>query len=152
LNPSLAVILPVHNAQAGLARRVSEVLDLLPDLAPGFGLIIVDDGSTDQTEEIAHELTQKYPQVRLIRHANQSGMAVAVKTGYEQSCADIIIVHKGADVPVEPLEKMHARRSAERAFPLPKPWGVDPQLIRNLLQWGEELQQAQTRTAPPIHS
>ena len=92
LSESLSIILPVHNSQDSLARQVADILDILPDLTPNFDLLIVDDGSTDGTEEVARELAREYPQVNTVRHATQSGTAVAVQTGMKQTRGDVVFV------------------------------------------------------------
>ena len=66
---SLSVLLPVKNAQATLAATVQEILDVAADLSEQFELLIIDDGSSDATSEIATELTQNYPQVRAVCQA-----------------------------------------------------------------------------------
>ena len=53
---SVSVLLPVKDAQATLNDSVQETLDWLADHAAQFELLIIDDGSTDATSEIAHEL------------------------------------------------------------------------------------------------
>ena len=74
MNPSLSVILPLYNAEATLARQVGQLLDVLPDLATRFEILVVDDGSTDHTDEIAHDLRQQYPQLKIARSdASHSG-------------------------------------------------------------------------------
>ena len=65
---SLSVLLPVKDAQATLTASVHELLEVAADSSDRFELLIIDDGSTDATSEIAHELTYHYPQVGLIRH------------------------------------------------------------------------------------
>ena len=92
MNPSLSVILPVHNAQEKLARQVSDILDILPDLSSQFQVLIVDDASTDATEEIAHELARTYPQVQLVRHTDHGGTSAAVQTGFDSTSADVIYI------------------------------------------------------------
>ena len=65
---SLSVLLPVKNAQATLNSAVHEILDVMTDSGDRFEVLIIDDGSTDATSEVAHELTRHYPQIRLVRH------------------------------------------------------------------------------------
>ena len=72
---SLSIVLPVHNAQNTLACDVHLLLELLPDITPRFEILIVDDASSDHTEEIAHELSLQYPQVRVKRHLRRQGQS-----------------------------------------------------------------------------
>ena len=92
MNESISVIMPVRNAQLTLARQVSRFLEVLSDISSQFELLIVDDASTDSTEEVAHELTQTYPQIQFIRHPKQLGTRAAVRSGMNQASANIVLV------------------------------------------------------------
>ena len=50
---SLSVVVPVHNAERNLTQRIGRLLEVLPDLVAKFEVLIVDDGSADQTMEVA---------------------------------------------------------------------------------------------------
>lgn len=89
---SLSVLLPVKNAQATLAASVHETLDLLADSIERFELVIVDDGSTDATSEIAQELTSQYPQVRFLRHGVALGREAAIRTGLTRSRGEVVVM------------------------------------------------------------
>jgi glycosyltransferase involved in cell wall biosynthesis len=91
---SLSVLLPVKNAQATLASTVQEILDVAADLSEQFELLIIDDGSTDATSEIASDLTQNYPQVRSIRQGRSIGRQEAIRTGLKQSQGDVVLLHE----------------------------------------------------------
>jgi glycosyltransferase involved in cell wall biosynthesis len=92
LERSLTVLLPVRNAQATLADHVAEILDVVGDLARRFEVVIIDDGSSDATSEVAHDLTRRYPQVRAVRHSQTLGREAAVQTGLRQSRGDLIVL------------------------------------------------------------
>ena len=89
---SLSAILPVHNAEATLHRQLAGCLEVLEDLSAPFELLIVDDGSSDRTEEIATEYTRRYPQVRFTRHPFKKGAAEAVRTGLERTRGEVVFV------------------------------------------------------------
>jgi glycosyltransferase involved in cell wall biosynthesis len=95
LKPSLSVLLPVHNAQASLAAKVDEILDLLLELTDRFELLITDDASTDGTWEVVRELARRYPQVRLLRETVRRGPGCAIRAGAAVSQGDIVIAHNG---------------------------------------------------------
>ena len=56
-NKSLTIVLPVHNGESRLAASVTEMLELASDLTSRFSIMIVDDGSTDDTSAVAEELS-----------------------------------------------------------------------------------------------
>jgi len=91
---SLSVVLPVYNAQNSLPHLIHQMLDILPDVASEFEVLVVDDGSTDQTEEIAQDLAIRYPQVRVVRHAKRRGGEAVIQTGYEQTRGKVVIVQQ----------------------------------------------------------
>lgn len=93
---SLSVVVSVHNAQYTLDRSVSELLDVLPEIAARFEVLIVDDGSTDHTEELAHDLARRFPQVRVVRHGQRQGSAAALRTGMDHTVGEVVFVHDEA--------------------------------------------------------
>src|SRR5436190_1993479 len=68
------------------------MLEVLPELTSRFDLLIIDDGSTDATFEVAHELTLRYPQVGLMRHARRQGLAEVIRNGLNRTSGDMILV------------------------------------------------------------
>jgi glycosyltransferase involved in cell wall biosynthesis len=92
LEPSVSVCLPVHNAQSALPTQVERVLDMVSDLADRFELLIIDDGSTDETLEVARELSRRYPQIATVRHDRPQGFQAAVRTGLNCCEGDVLLV------------------------------------------------------------
>jgi glycosyltransferase involved in cell wall biosynthesis len=89
---SLSVLLPVTNAQTTLAASVHELLEMAADLGDPFEVLIIDDGSTDATSEVAQELTHHYPQVRLMRRGRSMGLEAAIRAGVERSRGDVVVL------------------------------------------------------------
>ena len=95
LNRSLTVLLPVHDAQSTLPATVIEILEMAADLSERFELLIIDDGSSDSTSEIAHDLSRHYPQIRTLRHNKPLGAEAALRSGLAQSRGDVVLVRDG---------------------------------------------------------
>ena len=93
---SLSVVLPVKNAQATLIDSVHEILDSVADSSERFELLIIDDGSTDATSEVAHDLVRHYPQIRMVRHGIPRGREAAIRTGLELSRGDVVMLREDA--------------------------------------------------------
>jgi glycosyltransferase involved in cell wall biosynthesis len=92
VKPSVTVLLPIHNAQHRLENHVAEILDVLPELTNCFELLIIDDGSSDDSFDVARHLSLKYPQVSALRHPSRLGLAHAVRSGLEQTEGDLVLV------------------------------------------------------------
>lgn len=113
MKPSVSVLLPVFNAQHHLERDVAAILDVLAELSDRFEVLIVDDGSTDDTMEAARQLAIIYPQVRAVRHPLRLGLAQAVETALDVTDGEILFVgHEHNGIDPEELRKLWPLRSA----------------------------------------
>jgi len=88
----LTLLLTVHNDESRLEQRVHELLDAAPEITRRFEIVIVDDGSQDATEEIAHDLARRFPQVRTVRHTLPRGRETSVATGRLAADGRVVIV------------------------------------------------------------
>jgi glycosyltransferase involved in cell wall biosynthesis len=116
LKPSLSVVLPLHNAQSSLVGLVDELLDVLPELTSNFEVVLVDDGSTDATIEVAHEISLNFPQVRLIVHPAKLGACESLRSAMRYSHGELLLAC-GGDESLDPHEivKLWNRRTADGA-------------------------------------
>ena len=64
---SLSLVIPAFNEEAGIARAIAEADEALYTLAEDYEILVVDDGSTDQTFSIAQEQARQYPKARVLR-------------------------------------------------------------------------------------
>ena len=114
MEPSLSVILPVHNAQSTLRSQIDELLDVIPDMSMQFEVVVVDDGSTDMTEDVALELVREYPQLKFTRREIQGGIDASVGDGLELCDGEIVFVHEtGGTVNVGSLVRLWQLRKDE---------------------------------------
>ncbi len=148
---SLSVVWPVHNAQHTLAADVHKLLEVLPDITSRFEILIVDDGSTDQTEEIAHELSLQYPQLRVTRHQTRRGPSAAIETGMTQTTGDMVFVHDEAtEIRTSELRALwdmrHDRQLVMARAQAPRK-SLSPHLLGRLSTWGEQLRAARETTS-----
>jgi glycosyltransferase involved in cell wall biosynthesis len=78
----LSYFFPVHNEAANLRGLVEEALATLPGLAEAFEIVIVDDGSKDETPRLADELAGAHVEVRAVHHATNLGYGAALRSGF----------------------------------------------------------------------
>jgi glycosyltransferase involved in cell wall biosynthesis len=95
----LSVVVPVYNEEKTLSVVVNKLLGI-PHL---LEIIIVDDGSTDATCEVATALMNRHPQVRLERLEHNSGKTAALRRGFQLTRGAIVIV-QDADLEYDPDE------------------------------------------------
>ena len=103
MSKSLTIVLPVYNAESRLRKNVTELLELASELTARFGVLIVDDGSTDATFEVAEELAGHYPQVSVRRHRQRRGLGATIDYVQRRVRSDAVIVHDGV-TPVDPQQ------------------------------------------------
>jgi len=80
--PELTYFFPAHNEEDNLRGLVEEALTTLPALAETFEIVIVDDGSRDDTPGIADELAGANPRVRAVHHPTNLGYGAALRSGF----------------------------------------------------------------------
>ena len=94
----LSYVLPVHNAEAWLQRQVEALLDDLAQQADSFELLIIDDGSLDETAHVAHQLSATYPQITFVRRESRFGSDAALQLALRQAKGDrVVLVVDGSD-------------------------------------------------------
>jgi glycosyltransferase involved in cell wall biosynthesis len=96
--PSISLFFPAWNEEDYVERAVTRAMDVLPRLTDDFEIIVVNDASTDRTQEIAEGLAAKIPQLRVITHPVNLKLGGAMRTGLSASTKDIV-VYSDIDLP-----------------------------------------------------
>jgi dolichol-phosphate mannosyltransferase len=81
----LSLVIPAYNEAAVIGRAVDEAVTVLGRLFDRWELIVVDDGSTDGTGELADR-----PGVRVLRHRVNRGYGAALRTGFTAARYDLV--------------------------------------------------------------
>lgn len=92
---NISVFFPCYNEEGNLEDLVSKTLSFLPDIANKFEVIIVNDGSSDGTGEIADRLAKENSNVKVFHHPTNLGYGSAIKTGFINSQLDYIFFTDG---------------------------------------------------------
>lgn len=107
----LSVFFPAHNEVDNLEALAEKTVSVLSGRVEDFEILLIDDGSTDGTRELADALAQRFPSVRAIHHEVNRGYGGAVKTGIASCRMDWIFFTDGDgqfDVGEIPLLLEHA--------------------------------------------
>ena len=97
-----------YNEAEGLRAVFDRSLAVLEECTDDYEIIILDDGSSDETGTIAEEIRQQYPQVvRLIKHATNRGIAVTFEELYRAGTKEYIFdVPADGEFPPEALREI----------------------------------------------
>jgi dolichol-phosphate mannosyltransferase len=90
LLPSLSLVIPAFNEAAVIRQAIAEAEDVLAAGFANFEIIVVDDGSTDETAAIVEQELTAAPHTWLVRHAANRGYGAALRTGFEAARHDLV--------------------------------------------------------------
>ena len=101
--PGLSMFFPAYNDAGTIASLVIQAQEAIRQLTPDFEVIVVNDGSRDQTGQIAEELARTYPNVRVIHHIGNRGYGGALRSGFAAATKELIAYTDG-DAQYDPSE------------------------------------------------
>jgi hypothetical protein len=112
-HPRVSIIVPAYNAADFLAATID---DLLAQTLTDTEIVVVDDGSTDATAEVAQRAAQAHPRVRFVRLAENGGVALARKRAVQESRGEYLWFVDADDARApDALEKLVAAAEATGA-------------------------------------
>jgi glycosyltransferase involved in cell wall biosynthesis len=90
---TVTVVAPVFNEGQTLAEFLTRLVETADSLRPDyhFEFLLVDDGSTDGTLELAKEFVRKEPRLRVIQLRRNFGQTAALQAGFSAATGDIVI-------------------------------------------------------------
>jgi glycosyltransferase involved in cell wall biosynthesis len=108
----LSVVIPAYNETARIGSTLEKVLQFLRSRSERGEVLIVDDGSTDETAQVVEQVCREAPEARLLRNPGNRGKGYAVRNGMLQargeyllfSDADLSSPITEADRLLEPLQ------------------------------------------------
>jgi len=86
----LSLVIPAFNEAAVIARAIEEAEQALAARFERFEILVVDDGSADQTAAIAQRCLADAPHTRLLRHGVNRGYGAALRTGFEAARYELV--------------------------------------------------------------
>jgi len=101
----LSTIIPVHNEAENLETLYRNLIENLEPLALEFEILMINDGSDDDSGEILDRVARSDPRVRVVHLMSNYGQSTSMMAGFDHASGDVIIAMDGdnqndpADIP-----------------------------------------------------
>ena len=93
---SLSVFFPAYNDAPSIPKLLAETFEVLEGRIPDYEVIVVNDGSADNTGEILEQLRQKHvSRLRIVTHAVNRGYGGALRSGFGAATKDFVFYTDG---------------------------------------------------------
>jgi glycosyltransferase involved in cell wall biosynthesis len=99
----VSVLVPAKDEAPNLPEFVRQCDEALRPAGFSFEVIVVDDGSRDESARVLRELTRQYPFLRVVTHRRQRGIADALRSAGEAARGDIFVFYP-ADLQYRPAD------------------------------------------------
>ena len=91
----ISIIIPVYNESESIGFLLDEVINVMSVHKFNFELIVVNDGSKDNTHKVLEQLTLKIKELSVISLRKNYGQTAAMSAGFDNSKGDIVITLDG---------------------------------------------------------
>lgn len=107
---SLSIVVPAYNEGRRLPATLETLCAYLHEGQAGASeILVVDDGSSDETAEIVREWSARNPMVRLLQNPGNCGKGYAVRAGFgEARCEWVLFTDADLSTPIEDLARLEA--------------------------------------------
>lgn len=109
MNPELSIVVPAYDEAARIGDSLGKIFSFLQENQPNSEVIIVDDGSSDQTSDVARSFCDHHHEIssQVIRYEPNRGKGYAVKIGLQAAKADIaLFTDADLSTPIEEMSKL----------------------------------------------
>ncbi len=108
-HPQLSIVIPAYNESARIEKALERVLDCVAEQRWDAEVLVVDDGSKDDTAAVVERWMTMHPRLHLVKNVGNRGKGYSVRNGLLQAAGDIVMF-TDADLssPMEEAERLMA--------------------------------------------
>jgi glycosyltransferase involved in cell wall biosynthesis len=99
--PQVSVLVPAKDEAENLPLFMEQAAQAFADAPGRYEVVVIDDGSIDETWSVLESLVERYPFLRAVRHRARRGIAESLRTGYLNSSGAILVFYP-ADLQYKP--------------------------------------------------
>jgi dolichyl-phosphate beta-glucosyltransferase len=105
----LSIVIPAYNEERRLPKTLDSIFAYLHERPCRAEVLVVDDGSSDQTREIVNSLQSRYPALRLVPNEGNRGKGFSVRHGMLEARGEIaLFTDADLSTPIEEADKLLA--------------------------------------------
>ena len=120
----VTVVVPVYNEEESIPELYSQLTQVLSRLDRTYEILIIDDGSKDNSFELLKELHERDHHVRVIQFRRNFGQTAAFAAGFEHARGDVIITID-ADLQNDPNDIPKLLEKMDEGYDIVSGWRID---------------------------
>lgn len=107
---SLSIFFPCYNEAVNVGTMIEQAVKAAASYGVDYEIVVVDDGSKDNSADIVRSWSAKNPHVRLARHVRNLGYGAALRTGFKNVSKDLVLLTDGDNqFQISDIEKLLAK-------------------------------------------
>lgn len=121
-NPDISVVVPLYNEAESLPELAEWIDRVARSNGLSYELLLIDDGSNDDSWAVIEKLKERFPALRAIRFARNYGKSAALYCGFAAACGEVVVT-MDADLQDSPDEIPELRRMVlEEGYDMVSGW------------------------------
>lgn len=92
---SISIFFPCFNDSRSIKKLVEDAFEVAKSLTKDYEVIVVDDGSTDNSRDVLLGLSKKYSQLKLVFHEKNKGYGGALRSGFQTAEKELVFYTDG---------------------------------------------------------
>ncbi|MBZ0273911.1 glycosyltransferase family 2 protein [bacterium] len=110
--PRLSVVIPAYNEESRLPATLARLREYFASDGD-VEVIVVDDGSADDTRKIAGDIAKDWPALRVVANDRNRGKGYTVRHGVQEAAGDVVLFYDAdSSTPIEEYEKLRPHLEA----------------------------------------